>query len=136
MTYLLDTSVIVNFLRGAYSTRDWIAKLSQAGSFAISVMTFGELIYGAHRSGAYKKEGDRIEGFLNDFQITVLPMTQEIIELYAAVKYTLERTGNKLDDFDLLIGATAVATESRLVTENVRHFRKFPGITVVDNESK
>lgn len=134
MRYLLDTSVIVNFLRGDPSARNWIAKCLQTGSFAMSVITYGELIYGAHRSGVYKKEYDRIEHFISDFLITILPVTQETIACYAAAKYALERKGNKLDDFDLLIGATAVVSESNLLTDNVRHFQRFPGITLADNK--
>lgn len=130
MTYLLDTSTVVNFLRGNTSTKNLLIQLSEQGSFAISVITYGELLYGAHRSGVYKKESERISSLVDDFCITVLPMTQEVMECFAAAKYALERNGSKLDDFDLLIGATAVVHHCSLITDNIKHFKKFPTIVL------
>jgi predicted nucleic acid-binding protein len=38
--------------------------------------------------------------------------------------------GKKIDDFDLLIAATALHLSYKLVTDNVRHFRNIPNLTV------
>ena len=128
MTYLLDTNVIVNFLRGNKTTKDLLFRLSKDSLFAVSVITYGELLYGTYRSGSFKREREVVINLINDFRIAILPITEDIVDYFAAAKFTLERAGNKLDDFDLLIGATSVASRSTLVTENIRHFQRFPGI--------
>lgn len=133
MTYLLDTSVIVNFLRGSEDSKNLVMDLSRNGVFAVSVITYGELLYGAYRSGAYKREREIVMNMIDDLRIAILPLTTDIVDYFAAAKFTLERKGNKLDDFDLLIGATAVASGSTLVTDNLRHFRRFPGIILASD---
>lgn len=130
MTYLLDTSVIVNFLRGKEKTKKLLTRLSKDSVFAISVITYGELLYGAYRSGMYKREREIVLNFINDFRIAILPLTTDIVDYFAAAKFTLERKGSKLDDFDLLIGAAAVASGSSLVTDDLKHFQRFPGLTL------
>lgn len=128
MIYLLDTNILVNFLRGREGAKKILIALSKQGSFAISVITYGELLYGAHKSTAYQKEKERIRQLVDDFRIVVFPLNAPVMEVYAGAKSGLEQSGNMLDDFDLLIGATAVTSQSMLVTENIRHFQRFPGI--------
>ena len=47
---------------------------------------------------------------------------------FGQLKADMERTGNKIDDFDLLIGATAITHDLIMVTDNVKHLGKIPGI--------
>jgi tRNA(fMet)-specific endonuclease VapC len=128
MTYLLDTSVIIHYFRGTLSTKTLLNRISQKGSLAISVITYGELVYGAQRSKSFEKEQQHIQDALEHLHITVQPLTVGIVDIYPQAKYFLEQTGNKLDDFDLLIGATAVSQKYILVTDNLRHFKRFPAI--------
>lgn len=131
MTYLLDTSILVHFLRGNDETKTLLKTYSEHGSFAISVITYGELLYGARRSSSYTRESERIRSLIDDFRIAVFQLTLPVIDVYAYAKFTCEHSGSKLDELDLLIGATAVASEASLITDNKRHFRRFPGITLV-----
>ena len=41
-------------------------------------------------------------------------------------------TGNTIDDFDLLIGCSALALNYAVVTNNIRHDDKIPGLKVVN----
>ena len=49
---------------------------------------------------------------------------------YAEIRWKLERRGQKIDSLDLLIGATAVAENYILVTGNVKHFERIPGLRI------
>jgi len=60
---------------------------------------------------------------------TVIPL-YEILEDYGDIKSFLRKNGQPLEDFDLLIGATAVAKNLVMVTENVRHLSRIPNIQV------
>jgi predicted nucleic acid-binding protein len=46
------------------------------------------------------------------------------METYAAIKTDIENRGKPLDDFDLVIAATAISLGYRLVTNHERHFRR------------
>ena len=54
------------------------------------------------------------------------------LSVYGEVKALLEERGLRLDDFDLLIGATALEAGMKLVTNNTRHLARIPGLDLED----
>ena len=52
------------------------------------------------------------------------------LPVFAEAKAALRRQGAMIDDFDLLIGATAVKGGMTLVTENVKHLSHVPGVNI------
>ncbi len=50
--------------------------------------------------------------------------------LYAEIRVALEASGQRLDDPDLRIAAICLAHDLTLVTGNVRHFERVPGLRV------
>lgn len=126
MNYLLDTDIIVNQLRGKERIQETYI---QKGAF-VSIITYAELLYGAHKSNQKEKSLQIIHGFIKEFGIDILSITQEIAHTYARIKSDLEHEGKRLDDFDLLIAATAVAHSLILATKNVRHFQRIPQLNL------
>lgn len=124
MKYLADTSVVVNHLRGKKKIDEEFFK----DGVAISIITLGELIYGAYRSKDPKKTKEIVNNFLSDLSVETINLDDEIIDEYAKIKASLESLGQKLDDFDLLIAATAREYSLHLLTENKRHFQRISGI--------
>ena len=125
--YLLDTNVCVFLLRGQYAIDK---KLDNVGleNCHISEITEAELKYGAEL-GRRKGLRKRME-HLNDFlaSINILPIS-DAIDLYASEKARLRLAGTPADDdFDLLIGCTAIVNDMVLVTENLKHFINYAGI--------
>ncbi len=47
-------------------------------------------------------------------------------------KARLRKIGKPLDDFDLLIGATAIANGLIMVTNDINHFERLRGINLED----
>lgn len=120
MRYQLDTDVIVYHFRGKKKLQvKWLEN-----NPAISVITFGELLYGTKKSNQQQENVLKIKNFIKEFDIEIIPIDSEIIELYSQTKIALEKQGNKLDDFDLLIGSTAKDKDLTLVTNNKKHFKK------------
>lgn len=124
MKYLADTSAVVNHLRG----RKKIEEDFFEDGVAISIITLGELFYGAYRSKDPKKTKEIVNNFLTDLSIETINLDDEIIDEYAKIKASLESLGQKLDEFDLLIAATARKSSLRLLTENKKHFQRISGI--------
>lgn len=59
----------------------------------------------------------------------ILPINLSL-ETYGDIKANLERKGMRIDDFDLLIGASAIFSGMAMVTENVKHFDRIPNIRI------
>ncbi len=128
--YLQDTNVCIDLLRGDAVIRK---RVEAAGpqNCRISEITLAELYYGAEKSTRTAEKIEDIGLLLRLFDIvTVLPGLQ----IYGACKIRLEQEGQRLDEFDLLIGASAIAENLILVTDNTRHLGRLPGI-VLENWS-
>jgi tRNA(fMet)-specific endonuclease VapC len=65
----------------------------------------------------------------------VLPVTEPIIEVFAEHRAQLRAQGTMIADLDLLIASTALYHDLDLVTRNLRHFRRVPGLRIYDQTS-
>ena len=63
-----------------------------------------------------------------------IPVSEAIIDVYAKIRATLELQGIRIDDIDLLIASTAIYHNLIVVTHNVKHFERIPGVQVTDWE--
>ena len=125
--YLLDTNVCVFLLRGQYAIDKKLDNVGLENCY-ISEITKAELKYGAEL-GRRKGLRQRME-HLNEFldSINILPIS-DAIDLYASEKARLRLAGTPADDdFDLLIGCTAIVNNMVMVTENLKHFKNYAGI--------
>ena len=126
--YLLDSNICIFYLKGRY---DLEAKIEKAGwsSCFISEITVAELKFGASGSDNPTKRKPVIENFIKKVQI--LPIFNAL-DFYADEKARLRKAGNIIDDFDLLIGSTAVFNDLIMVTNNVAHLGRISGIMIED----
>ena len=121
--YLVDTDVTVDHIRGR---RYLPSEIMQRGT-AISIISIAELLYGAYKSSNPKKNLQNIDDLLK-LGVEVKNLTVEIVDYYAKLKQNLEKAGQRLDEFDLLIGATAKVNTLTLVTRNLKHFQRIKGL--------
>lgn len=124
--YLLDTSIVAFLFRGKYDIGQRLRTIGADQCF-VSDVTIAELTYGAYHSDRVEWNLQMIESFKNI--VTIVPFSDAIIE-YGKQKDRLVRNGVMIEDFDLLIGCTAVARGMIMVTDNVRHFSRIEGITL------
>ncbi|HLN73428.1 MAG TPA: type II toxin-antitoxin system VapC family toxin [Prolixibacteraceae bacterium] len=122
--YLLDTNICIFFLKGKYNLN---VKLKEVGlqNCCISEITLAELKYGAECSNRILENKEMIDGLTKE--LTILPIFNSL-NIYAKEKARLRKSGKILDDFDLLIGATAIANNLILVTENEKHLSRMSKI--------
>ncbi|MDR1864051.1 MAG: type II toxin-antitoxin system VapC family toxin [Bacteroidales bacterium] len=127
MKYLLDTSICVFFFRGKFNIADAF-KAKGYENCCISEMTPVELRYGAENSTNPQKHHELLDRFLK--KIMVISISDSIF-VFAKEKVRLRKAGKPVhDDFDLLIGATAIRQGLTLVTDNVRDFERLEGIKI------
>lgn len=124
MTYLLDTNVIITQIR----TNTPIT-FEEDAQLAISVVTYSELLYGAQRKSRAAEE--QLHKLLSSLDVSFLPVTKENARIFCQIKIQLEKAGLKLEDFDLLIAATALEQDLTLVTANKKHFARIPNLKLI-----
>lgn len=124
--YLLDTNICIYFLRNRFDIDKRIATVGW-NNCCISEITVAELLYGAERSNDVEKNVRLVEEFCNC--IDTIPI-KEVLTVYARQKVILRKKGTPIDDLDLFIGATAVAYQYIMVTENIRHLDRLDGIQI------
>lgn len=123
--YLIDTDILVYSLKGHERVVEHLRRTATVPK-AISVVCYGELLYGARRSQRSEENLARVRR-LGEI-LPVVEVSPAIMEAFASLKARLEKAGRRLDDFDLVIAATAIALGYCLVTNNDRHFARIEGL--------
>jgi tRNA(fMet)-specific endonuclease VapC len=126
--YLLDTNICVHYLNGKYNLNHKIDSVGLSNCY-ISEITVAELIFGAENSGKIAENRKRVNDFQS--QIAIIPIFN-CLDCYGREKVRLRKQGTPVDEFDLLIGVTAVVNELIMVTNNVKHFEKIQNIAIED----
>ncbi|OGM11189.1 hypothetical protein A2V80_00625 [Candidatus Woesebacteria bacterium RBG_16_39_8b] len=127
MKYLLDTNVLVDYLRKNVRINEDVLE-SGAG---ISILTQGELYYGAFKSKAPEVNLVLIDDMISEYGFPVIDIDDKAVLEYARVKANLEEKGKRLEDLDLLIAASALSIKLTLVTRNVKHFERIKGLKLL-----
>ena len=128
MAYLFDTDAISELLRPhplpAYVK--WLTTIPREDQYTSAVVV-GELYKGAYRSRAKQRHLDNIEQRILP-AVTSLPYDVATAKVFGQIRAQLEETGNILPDADLQIAATAIYHDLELVSGNLRHFARIPGL--------
>ena len=128
MAYLFDTDAISELLRPRPAARylEWLATVPRSEQWT-SAVVIGELFKGAFRSRDRERHLRNIDERVLP-ALTVLPYDTGVAREFGALRAHLEERGELLPDADLQIAATAVRHGLTLVTGNLRHFARVPGL--------
>lgn len=127
--YILDTDTWIEFFHHRGGVDEHIAKTPAEQIFA-SEVSIAELTYGALHSNAVEKHLREPKEIEESF--TVLPINEGWARSHAEIRQALACQGLKAGDFDILIAVTARQYGLTVVTHNMKHFGKMPGIQCVD----
>lgn len=126
--YLLDTCVCISMFRDEGHVRETLLHVGLQNCY-ISEITIAELFFGLAKASDKKRKLEDIHNVQRLFR--VLP-TYPSFKEYGEIRYTLERAGQRIDQFDLLISATAIHHDLTLVTSNLRHFERVQDLKIVN----
>ena len=129
MNYLLDSNVVIAMFRGKEKIRQAIMSVGFEHCF-VSAVTMCEISVGCHYLGIEDHKHE-IQ-FVRD-HFTILPVEPHI-DSYGEIRAYLMRNGIAIDDFDIVIGATARDKNLALVTHNRRHLDRIPDLIITDWE--
>jgi tRNA(fMet)-specific endonuclease VapC len=125
MSYLVDTDVVANALKGRPEETTLLTNLSPQG-LAISLITYGEIYDGIYH-GRDPQTNER--NFLQFLRwVDVVSLNRTVMKQFARLRGHLRRAGQIIPDPDILIAATALHHDLTLVTHNTRHFSRIPDL--------
>ena len=126
--YMLDTNICIYIRqKKPQAVLRRFEKLA-AGDAGVSVVSYGELLYGVQKS-ADSKAGLRQLAELTSV-LPVLPLPVGSGETCGAIRALLERRGESIGNTDLWIAAHAKTASLTLVTNSESEFKRVPGLRV------
>ena len=124
--YIIDTNTCIEYFKHRNGVPERMATITR-DELCISEVTIAELLYGAVHSKSVERHLREVRELQRD--ITVLPIS-EVIDDYANIRHELALQGITVEDFDILIGATARHYDLIVVTDNLKHFLPMPDVQV------
>ncbi len=132
MRYVLDTNVVSALMRGDAAVLDALRHKPKA-DVSVPQPVFAEIAYGIERLARSRKRATLEKRLaMIKAELARAPWTDEVSERFGAIKAALERKGARIEDLDVAIAAHAVAVGAVLVTANLRHMVRVPGLEVHD----
>ncbi|HXF94263.1 MAG TPA: type II toxin-antitoxin system VapC family toxin [Nitrospiraceae bacterium] len=128
MKFMLDTNICIYLIkRQPEAVLDRFAS-HPVGDVGISVITLAELEYGASKSSNPSRNREALKQFVLPLEIAAFDRSATIT--YGKIRALLEERGQPIGSMDMLIAAHALSLGARLVTNNIKEFKRVPGLRV------
>jgi tRNA(fMet)-specific endonuclease VapC len=127
--YVLDTNTLIYFFKGMGNVSSNVL-MKPPGSIAIPAIVLFELEVGIAKSTSPKKRRLQLESFTS--VVKLLPLGQEEVKCAASIRADLERQGQPIGPYDVLIAGTSQAAGGILVTHNTSEFERIKGLRIED----
>jgi tRNA(fMet)-specific endonuclease VapC len=124
--YLLDTNICIYIRQKRPEEVLRRFRRLRPGEAALSVITYGELLYGAAKSSEREAALERLRELVQ--LLPALPLPEQAAETYGAIRAELEAKGEMIGNNDLWIAAHALASGLTVVTNNEKEFRRVRGL--------
>jgi len=128
MKYMLDTNICIYIIKEKpKKVLDKFHTLD-IGDVCISSITLAELQYGVEKSKYKERNKLALAAFLSSIEI--LPFSDNAAAEYGRIRANLEKQGNIIGAYDLMIGAHALSENITLVTNNAKEFRRIENLSL------
>jgi tRNA(fMet)-specific endonuclease VapC len=124
LRYLLDTNICIYIIKQKPVSVLHKFERTPVGAVGMSIITYGELFYGAQKSEYTRKSLLILDELIS--LIPPLPLPAEVGKDYGDIRSTLEKLGKPIGGNDLWIAAHARAQHLTLVTNNIQEFSRVP----------
>ena len=136
MRYVLDTNAVSALMRGDPPVVERLRAVGR-GDVGIPQPVIAEIAYGIERLAGSKRKTTLRERFdLVRTELGRSQWTDAVSGHFGVVKAAVERRGTRIEDFDAAIAAHALAEGAVLVTADLQHMVRVPGLTVEDWANK
>lgn len=124
---MLDTDTCIGIMNGALPSLNRMMNV-HSSRIAISAISYGELQWGAQNSGKLSANLVALKDFVT--RLVILEFGPSAAVEFGAIRHALAKLGKPIGPYDLLIAAHARAEGLTLVTNNVREFKRVPGLKI------
>ncbi|MBU1664792.1 MAG: type II toxin-antitoxin system VapC family toxin [Gammaproteobacteria bacterium] len=127
MRYLLDTNILIAMSKARPGLAERLARYP-ASAILLSSVVVAEIEYGIAKS--VKQEHNRriFDALLQGFGVVAFDAAAA--RRYGPIRAQLEKQGQLIGPYDLMIAAHAQALDVVLVTDNVGEFSRVPGLSI------
>ena len=121
----LDTSILIDYYRKQHKSKTKFLQLSTRYNFSISVIAKLEILAGINpeQKDFWKEVFQNIE---------VFPLMEKDVEIAAEIIQTLTRKNKIIGLKDILIASTAIASNLRLATLNIKDFKRIEHLKLLE----
>jgi len=123
--YLIDSDILIDYLRGFSDSRDFLFDLKRKGILIISTINIVEIYSGKEIKNRKKKE--IIDRFLSEFEI--ISLEENLAKEAGRIRMTYQ-----IPFADAIIAASAIKSKSFLATRNIKHFSKVKNLKIISPE--
>lgn len=127
MIYILDTNTCIFWLKGDENVRQQV-NVHSNDRVTTNIVSLAELHYGVESSAEQYREhnSEKLEEFIS--LVEYLDFSETAARHFGQQKARLRKLGQPIADIDLLIASIALAEDAVLVTDNLKHFARIPGL--------
>ncbi|GAB7140380.1 type II toxin-antitoxin system VapC family toxin [Deferribacterales bacterium RsTz2092] len=128
MLYMLDTNICIYIIkRKPQAVYRRLCALSP-NNICISSIVVSELFVGVEKSSKPNENRDALWAFLSPFSVLDYGLAEA--KIYGGVRAELERSGNIIGAYDMMIAAHAINLSAVLITNNIREFERVRGLQI------
>ncbi len=128
MRYMLDTNICIYIIKQRPIQVLATLRKLDIGDVCISAITLAELAYGVVKSHQRERNTVALTSFLSPLEI--LPFSDNAAVVSGEIRAALEKKGQIMGAYDLLIAAHALSEKLILVTNNTGEFGRIPGLSL------
>ncbi len=128
MKYMLDTNICIYIIKKKRRKVLETLKTLDIGDVCISTITLAELEYGVKKSQQKEKNKIALINFLTPIEI--LSFSDSAAVIFGEIRASLEKEGQIIGAYDLLIAAHALSENLILITNNAGEFSRIPGLSL------
>ncbi|ODS30672.1 MAG: hypothetical protein SCARUB_04215 [Candidatus Scalindua rubra] len=125
MIYCLDTDIIIEYFRGNEAVKNKIENLGENDSIGLTWLSVYEFFKGICASGKLDEE-DFLRRMVNS--AIMMEETYESSKMGGEIYASLKKSGNLLNDADILIASIVKEHGAVLITNNEEHFKRIYGL--------
>ena len=126
MRYLLDTNTCIYIIKRSPEQVMGRFKRLRVGDVGVSAITVCELQFGVSNSSQPERNQRALTEFLGPLEVLDFPAGASAV--YGEIRTHLQRAGQPIGSYDLLLAAHALHGNLTLVTNNVREFGRVPDL--------
>jgi len=128
LKYLLDTNICIYIAKQKPVAVMKKFEELEVGEIAMSVITYGELLYGAGKSHSPVRAQSKLIELVT--LVPALGLNEDVAKHYGDIRVSLEKIGKPIGNNDLWIASHARAMKLVLVTNNTREFNRVPDLEI------